>query len=150
MNRTIRKVGEDIENLKHNTAIAAMMSMLNEFYDKGVNRAEYRTLLALLNPFAPHITEELWQQCGYAQDERVLSLEQWPEFDENKTIESTVQIAVQVNGKLKTTILLPVDCEDQLAIDTAMAEDKVKNAVDGKQVFKNIVVKNKIVNLVVR
>lgn len=150
MHRTIKKVGEDIENLKHNTAIAAMMSMLNEFYESGVNRAEYRTLLVLLCPFAPHIAEELWAQCGYAHDGQVLSLEPWPAYDEAKTVESAVEIAVQVNGKLKSTVTLPLDCEEQAAIDAALADEKVKNAVGDKQVFKTIVVRNKIVNLVVR
>ncbi|MGE4548440.1 MAG: leucine--tRNA ligase [Intestinibacillus sp.] len=150
MHRTIQKVGEDIENLKHNTAIAAMMSMINEFYDKGVNREEYKTLLTLLNPFAPHITEELWEQCGFAHDGQVLSLEAWPAFDASKTVESSVEIAVQVNGKLKSTIRLPMDCEEKQAVDAALADEKVQNAIGDKPVFKTIVVKNKIVNLVVR
>ena len=150
MHRTIQKVGEDIENLKHNTAIAAMMSMVNEFYDKGVNRAEYKTLLTLLNPFAPHITEELWEQCGYAREDQVLSLETWPAFDACKTVEASIEIAVQVNGKLKSTIRLPMDCEEKVAVDTALADEKVRSAVGDKAIFKTIVVKNKIVNLVVR
>ena len=101
MHRTIKKVGEDADSLKANTAIAALMTMLNEFYDKGVNKAEYKTFLALLNPFAPHITEELWQQLG---ETGLLSVAPWPAYDEAKTVESTVEMAVQVNGKLKGTI----------------------------------------------
>ena len=147
MHRTIKKVGEDADNLKANTAIAALMTMLNEFYDKGVNRAEYMAFLTLLNPFAPHITEELWQQMG---GEGLLSIAPWPVYDEAKTVEDTVEVAVQVNGKLKCTIKLPVDCDKQLAIDTALAEEKVQNAVEGKQMVKQIVVPGKIVNLVVR
>ena len=147
MHRTIKKVGEDADNLKANTAIAALMTMLNEFYDKGVNKAEYMTFLTLLNPFAPHITEELWQQMG---GEGLLSIAPWPVYDEAKTIEDTVQIAVQVNGKLKCTIKLPVDCDKQTAIDTALAEEKVQHAVEGKQMVKQIVVPGKIVNLVVK
>ncbi len=150
MHRTIKKVGEDIEALKANTAIAAMMSMVNEFYDKGVNHAEYRTLLTLLCPFAPHIAEELWQQGGYAKDGCVLSVEAWPVYEEEKTVESTIEIAVQVCGKLKSTVRLPMDCEQQQAIDTAMADEKVQNAVAGKQIVKTIVVKNKIVNIVAK
>ena len=147
INKTIKKVGEDIENLKANTAIAAMMSMVNDFYDKGINKAEYKTLLKLVCPFAPHVAEELWSMLG---ETSVLSLESWPEYDENKTQESSVQIAVQVNGKLRATISLPVDCEQQLAIDTALADEKVQKAVEGKNIVKTIVVKNKIVNLVVK
>ena len=147
MNRTIKKVGEDADNLKANTAIAALMTMLNEFYDKGVNKAEYKTFLALLNPFAPHITEELWQQLG---EDGLLSVAPWPTYDEAKTVESTVELAVQVNGKLKCTIKLAVDADKQTAIDTAMAEEKVQHAIEGKQIVKQIVVPGKIVNLVVK
>ena len=147
MNRTIKKVGEDADNLKANTAIAALMTMLNEFYDKGVNKAEYKTFLALLNPFAPHITEELWQQMG---ETGLLSVAPWPTYDEAKTVESTVELAVQVNGKLKCTIKLAADADKQTAIDTAMAEEKVQHAIEGKQIVKQIVVPGKIVNLVVK
>ena len=147
MNKTIKKVGEDIENLKANTAIAALMSMVNEFYDKGVNKAEYKTLLTLVSPFAPHITEELWSMLG---ETSVLSLEAWPAYDETKTVESSIEIGVQVNGKLKSTVQLPVDCEQQLAIDTALADEKVKKAIEGKNIIKTIVVKNKIVNIVAK
>ena len=147
MNRTIKKVGEDADNLKANTAIAALMTMLNEFYDKGVNKAEYKTFLALLNPFAPHITEELWQQLG---ETSLLSVAPWPTYDEAKTVESTVELAVQVNGKLKCTIKLAVDADKQTAIDTALAEEKVQHAIEGKQIVKQIVVPGKIVNLVVK
>ena len=147
MHRTIKKVGEDADNLKANTAIAALMTMLNEFYDKGVNKAEYMTFLTLLNPFAPHITEELWQQMG---GEGLLSVAPWPVYDEAKTVEDTVEMAVQVNGKLKCTIKLPADCDKQAAIDVALAEEKVQHAVEGKQMVKQIVVPGKIVNLVVR
>ena len=139
MNRTIKKVGEDADNLKANTAIAALMTMLNEFYDKGVNKAEYKTFLALLNPFAPHITET-----------GLLSVAPWPTYDEAKTVESTVELAVQVNGKLKCTIKLAVDADKQTAIDTALAEEKVQHAIEGKQIVKQIVVPGKIVNLVVK
>ena len=147
MNRTIKKVGEDADNLKANTAIAALMTMLNEFYDKGVNKAEYKTFLALLNPFAPHITEELWQQLG---EDGLLSVAPWPTYDEAKTVESTVELAVQVNGKLKCTIKLAADADKQTAIDTALAEEKVQHAIEGKQIVKQIVVPGKIVNLVVK
>ena len=147
MHRTIKKVGEDADNLKANTAIAALMTMLNEFYDKGVNKAEYKTFLALLNPFAPHITEELWQQLG---ENGLLSIAPWPQYDESKTVESTVEMAVQVNGKLKGTIKLAADADKQAAIDAALAEEKVQHAIEGKQIVKQIVVPGKIVNIVVK
>ena len=147
MHRTIKKVGEDADNLKANTAIAALMTMLNEFYDKGVNKAEYKTFLALLNPFAPHITEELWQQLG---ENSLLSVAPWPQYDESKTVESTVEMAVQVNGKLKGTIKLAADADKQAAIDAALAEEKVQHAIEGKQIVKQIVVPGKIVNIVVK
>ena len=147
MHRTIKKVGEDADSLKANTAIAALMTMLNEFYDKGVNKAEYKTFLALLNPFAPHITEELWQQIG---ETGLLSVAPWPAYDEAKTVESTVEMAVQVNGKLKGTIKLAADADKQAAIDAALAEEKVQHAIEGKQIVKQIVVPGKIVNLVVK
>ena len=147
MHRTIQKVSEDIENLKMNTAIAQMMTLLNQLTEKGVNRAEYKTLLALLNPFAPHVTEELWQMMGETD---LLSLHTWPSFDENKTVESSVTIAVQVNGKVKGTVTLPMDCPKEQALEIAMADSKIQNAINGKNVVKSIVVPNKIINLVVK
>ena len=107
-------------------------------------RDRYKTFLALLNPFAPHITEELWQQLG---ETGLLSVAPWPTYDEAKTVESTVELAVQVNGKLKCTIKLAADADKQTAIDTAMAEEKVQHAIEGKQIVKQIVVPGKIVNL---
>ncbi|MGM9631079.1 leucine--tRNA ligase [Butyricicoccus sp.] len=147
MHRTIQKVSEDIENLKMNTAIAQMMTLLNQLYDNGVNRAEYKTLLTLLNPFAPHATEELWQMLGETD---LLSLHTWPEFDESKTVESSIEIAVQVNGKVKGKVTLPMDCAKDEALAIAMADAKVQNAIAGKNVVKSIVVPNKIINLVVK
>ena len=147
MHRTIQKVTEDIEGLKMNTAIAQMMTLLNQLADKGVNRAEYKTLLTLLNPFAPHVTEELWQMLGETD---LLSLHTWPEFDEKKTVEASIQIAVQVNGKVKGKVTLPMDCPKEEALSIAMADSKVQNAIAGKNVVKSIVVPNKIINLVVK
>ena len=147
INKTIKKIGEDVENLKHNTAIAALMSMLNAFYDKGVNRAEYKTLLKLLNPFAPHITEELWQMLG---ETSLLSLETWPDYDPDKTVDASIEIGVQINGKLRSTVKLPMDCEQQAAIDAALADPKIAAAVEGKNIVKTIVVKNKIINIVAK
>lgn len=147
MHYTIKKVQEDIDNLKSNTAIAALMSMINEFFDKGVNKAEYKTFLALLCPFAPHVAEELWQKLGESD---LLSVHQWPVYDEKKTVSDTVEVAVQVNGKLKSTIQLPIDSDEQTALDAALADAKIMRAIEGKELIKKIVIKNKIVNLVVR
>ena len=147
LHRTIQKVGEDIEGLKYNTAIAAMMSLINHLYEHGVNRAEYATLLKLLNPFAPHMTEELWEMMG---GEGMLVHAAWPEYDEAKTKASSVEIAVQVNGKLKATVQVEADCEDAAALEAALADARVAAAVSGMDIVKKIVVKNKIVNLVVR
>ena len=147
IHKTIKKVSEDIETLKNNTAIAALMSLVNAFYDKGVNRAEYETLLKLVNPFAPHVTEELWQLLGH---DTVLSLENWPAYEEEKTIESSIEIGVQVNGKIKSTVKLPMDCDQETAVAAALADEKVQNAVAGKNIVKTIVVKNKLVNLILK
>ncbi|MGI6335872.1 MAG: leucine--tRNA ligase [Eubacteriales bacterium] len=148
MHRTIKKVSEDIEEMKFNTAIAAMMTLVNQFYDKGCNRAEYETFLRLLSPFAPHIVEELWHTLGYAGE--YASIVQWPEWDESKTVEATIAQAVQVNGKVKTVIELPVDCDVETAKTAALADEKVKAALEGKTIVKWIVVPNKIVNIVVK
>ncbi|MFI3226662.1 MAG: leucine--tRNA ligase [Clostridia bacterium] len=145
MHKTIKKVRDDIENLKFNTAIAALMALLNEVKD--INMAEYKTLLALANPFAPHITEEIWREIGQTS---MLSLETFPVYDDAKTMDSTINIAVQVNGKLRSTIKLPTDCDQELALLTAKADEKIAKAIEGMQIVKEIVVKNRIVNIVVK
>ena len=147
MHRTIKKVGEDADSLKANTAIAALMTMLNEFYDKGVNKAEYKTFLALLNPFAPHITEELWQQLGHTEQ---LAYHAWPTYDEAKCVEQTIEIAVQVNGKVKARIKVPAAIENADAIAAAKAEPAVAEAIAGKTIAKEIYVKGKLVNIAVK
>ena len=117
MHQTIKKVSSDFENLKYNTAIAAMMSLINEFYKKNaITRGEYKTLLTLLNPVAPHITEELWQTAGF---EGRLYQAAWPEFEEEKTIESVVEIGVQVNGKMRVTINVSKDETKENVINMA-------------------------------
>ena len=146
--RTIKKVTEDIENLKMNTAIAALMSLLNDIQAAGsITKAEYRTYLLLLNPFAPHMTEELWQQCGF---EGMLNEAEWPEFDESKCADSTVQIAVQVNGKIKARIDVPTDITAPDAIALAKKDAAVLSAVEGKTVIKELYVPKKLVNIVVK
>ncbi len=147
-NRTVKKVTEDIEGLKMNTAIAALMSLLNEIQATGsVNRAEFKTYLILLNPFAPHITEELWQQCGY---EGQLAHAKWPEFDEAKCVEDTVEIAVQVNGKLRAKLTVATGAAKEDAIAAAKAEPNVAKALEGKTICKEIYVPGKLVNIAVR
>ena len=147
MHRTIKKVSEDIENLKFNTAIAALMSLLNIFSENGVNKAEFMTFLVLLNPFAPHITEELAESFGVKD---TLVRYPWPKYDESKTVEESVNIAVQVNGKLKGVVVLPLDCDEEQAKKAALDDEKVKSAIEGKNIAKIIVVKNKIINIVAK
>ncbi len=148
LHQTIKKVTSDIGAMKFNTAIAAMMTFVNTVYDNGgtINEAEYKTLLALLNPFAPHITEELFERFG----EGMLCQTKWPPYDESKTVEDSVTVAVQMNGKLRATITLPRDCENSEAEKAALADPKVAQGLEGKTIVKVIVVKNKIVNIVAK
>ena len=151
IHKTIKKVGSDIDELKMNTAIAALMTMVNEFYTNGCTRGEVKTLLELLSPFAPHIAEEMWELMGYAKSEGKMAMQMpWPKYDEAKTVDTEREMAVQVNGKLKTTIVVPVDSEDSVIIDAACADEKIKRLMEGKQLFKTIVVKNKLVNLIIK
>ena len=145
MHQTIKKVSSDFENLKYNTAIAAMMSLINEFYKKGeVNRAEFKTLLTLLNPVAPHITEELWSVCGF---EGYVYESTWPEYDETKTVEDTVEIAVQINGKTKTVVKVAKDIDKDSAI--AQGKEALGDKLSGT-VVKEIYVPGRIINIVVK
>ena len=146
--RTIKKVTEDIEGLKMNTAIAALMSLLNDIQGLGsINRAEFKTYLILLNPFAPHMTEELWQQAGF---EGMLNEAEWPKYDEAKCADSTVEIAVQVNGKIKARINVAADISAPDAIAAAKADGAVAAAIDGKNIVKELYVPKKLVNIVVK
>ncbi len=148
MHQTIKKVSNDFENLKFNTAIAAMMALLNDFYKKGqINKAEFATLITLLNPVAPHITEELWQKLGHTD---YLYQQTWPEYDETKTVESTVEIAVQVNGKVKAKLNVSLDDTQEAVKEKVFAASSVQAAVDGKNIVKEIYVKGKIYNIVVK
>ena len=148
MHKAIKKVSNDIEILKFNTAIAALMSLLNDIYaKKKITRGEMRTFLTLLNPFAPHITEELWSMAGF---EGMIAEQSWPEFDEQKTVDESIEIAVQVNGKLRGTIKLPIDSTQENALALAYQNEAVKTAVEGKKIVKEIYVKNKIVNIVAK
>ncbi len=148
IHKTIKKVTNDIEELKFNTAIAALMSLANDISAAGTLTVdEYKTVLKLLCPIAPHICEEMWESVG---GEGFCSMAAWPEYCEEKTIDSSVEIAVQVNGKLRATILLPRDMAKEDAIAAAKADEKVKPFVEGKTIIKEIAVPNKIVNIVVK
>lgn len=147
--KTVKKVSEDIEQLKYNTAIAAMMTLLNAIYDAGsINRAELRTFLLMLNPFAPHVTEEMWATLGYG--EMLAKDGVWPDFDEAKCVDATIEIAVQVNGKLRSKLTVPADIAAADAIAAAKADEKTQTFLDGKTVVKEIYVPGKLVNLVVK
>ena len=148
MHKTIKKVSEDIEAMKFNTAIAAMMSLINEIYAVGsITKKEFRDLLIILNPFAPHITEELYQIIGC---EGVLNEQKWVEFDEALCVDSTIEIVCQVNGKIKCKLNVPSDIEQADVIAAAKSDAKVKEAIDGKNIVKEIYVKGKLVNIVAK
>ena len=148
IHRTIKKVTEDIDNLKANTAIAAMMSLLNAIADTGaVTKGELRTLTLLLNPFAPHMTEELWEQMGFGG---TVTDQQWPAYDEAKCKDETVEIVVQLNGKVRAKLSIPAEMEAADAIALAKQEEKIKAAFENMQIVKEIYVKGKLVNLVVK
>ena len=147
MHRTIKKVSEDIEAMKFNTAIASMMTLLNTIYENGsINRAEYGALLRILNPFAPHMTEEIYQNVFG----KILSEQSWPAYDDALCVEKTVEMAVQVNGKLRGRIRVPTDADAEIVLGIAKADEVVGAALAGKTLVKEIVVPNKIVNLVVK
>ena len=147
IHRTIKKVGYDIENLKFNTAIAALMALVNEFYDKQPSKGDIKILLTLLSAFAPHISEELWGIQGF---EGYAANAPWPKYDEEKTIDSRCEIAVQILGKLRSTINVPMDSDDDFVIETAKADEKIKKYIDGKTIVKTIVVKNRLLNLIIK
>ena len=146
--KTIKKVSEDIEDLKFNTAIAAMMALINEIYDKkAVTKGEMKTFLRLLNPFAPHLTEELWQSCGF---EGLLAKAEWPAYEEAKTIENETEIPVQINGKLRSVITVAKDLPKEAVLAAAKADEKIVQQTEGKTIVKEIYVPGKLVNIVVK
>lgn len=148
MHRTIKKVTEDIDNLKCNTAIAAMMSLLNDIYESGkITKKELRDFIVILNPFAPHVTEELWSVMNFGG---AVTDQSWPTYDESKCVEQTIEIVAQVNGKVRAKLTVPTDIEAADAIALAKADEKVKAFLDGMTVIKEFYVKGKLVNLVVK
>ena len=151
VHKTIKKVTSDIDELKMNTAIAALMAMVNDFYAKGLSKGDLEALLKMLSPFAPHMVEEMWELMGFAAKYGKMCMQMdWPVFDESKTIDATAEMAVQVNGKLKGTVIVPTDSDEQTVVAAAMELEKVKKSTDGMSVVKTILVKNKLVNLIIK
>lgn len=147
--KTVKKVSEDIETLKYNTAIAALMTLLNNIYDVGeINRAELKTLLILVNPFAPHVTEEMWSTLGYG--EMLAKDAVWPTYDPEKCVDSTIEIAVQVNGKLRGKLMVAADISAADAIAAAKMDEKVQGFLTDKNIVKEIYVPGKLVNIVAK
>jgi len=147
MHQTIKKVTHDIDTLKGNTAVAQLMTLVNHFYDIGsVNDAEYKSFLLLLNPFSPHITEEIWEKQAYGQ---AITDQAWPSYDEAKTVENTVEIVLQLNGKIKARVNIPHDLGKEEALELARTHEAMKGELDGKRVVKEIYVPGRLVNLVV-
>lgn len=149
MHKTIKKVTEDIDNLKPNTAIATLMTLMNQFGDKGCNRAELKTFLTLLSPFAPHICDELWEMKKF---DGICSVTAWPSYSEEKCRDSEINIAVQVNGKMRGTVLMDADLDNDTVLSNVLADEKIARFLEkqGGSVVKTIVVKNKLVNLIVK
>ena len=146
--KTVKKVSNDIETLKYNTAIAALMTLTNEIYAKGaINKAELKTFITLLNPIAPHITEEIWEVAGF---EGMLNETTWPAYDEAKCIDNEVEIAVQINGKVREKLVIAADASQEEAIAAAKANEKIAAAIDGMTIVKELYVKGRLVNIVVR
>ena len=151
IHKTIKKVTTDIDDLKMNTAIAALMAMVNEFYASGLTRGDLQQLMLMLSPFAPHMVEEMWELTGYAAKTGKMAMQMpWPTWDESKTVDSHVEMAVQVNGKLKGTVTVAMDSDEETVKAAALALDKVQKATGGMTVVKTILVKNKLINLIVK
>ena len=151
IHKTIKKVGDDILELKMNTAIAALMTLVNQFYSNGCTKGDLKNLVLLLSPFAPHIAEEMWEQLGFAESEGKMAMQMsWPEYDEAKTVDAEHEMAVQVNGKLRSTIRVANDADEDTIVKTALADEKIQRQMEGMQLVKTIVVKNRIVNLILK
>ncbi len=152
LHKTIKKVSEDIENMKFNTAIAAMMTLLNDFTKAGsITKEDLLTFIKLLSPFAPHMTEEMWEFMGMNTDGKTfLTVSKWPEYDEAKTKDAVKEIGVQVNGKVRGTIEIPVDCSKEEALAAGKAEPNVARAMEGKTIIKEVYVPGRILNFVIK
>jgi len=151
VHKTIKKVSDDIEAMKFNTAIAALMSLINDFYANGASRGDMKALLLMLSPFAPHLCEEQWEIMGFAAETgSEISKMAWPVYDESKTVAATVEMAVQIQGKLRGTIVVPMDSDEAAVVEAAKGVEKVARALEGMQIVKVIHVKNKLVNLILK
>ena len=151
IHKTIKKVSSDIDELKLNTAIAALMALVNQFYSTGLSRGDLRVLMLLLSPFAPHMVEEMWELTGYAEKCGKMAMQMdWPAYDEAKTVDSQVDMAIQVNGKLKGAVTVPAGSDQETVMAAAMTLEKVKKATEGMSVVKTILVKDKLMNLIVK
>ncbi|MEG1779240.1 MAG: class I tRNA ligase family protein, partial [Oscillospiraceae bacterium] len=147
-NKTIKKVSEDIEALKFNTAIAAMMGLLNEITDKGsITKGEYKALLIILNPFAPHITEEIWQQQNFGG---MLSAQKWATYDESKCQDDVIEIGIQISGKIRARMMIAADADKEAYLVAAKENEIIKAQIEGKTIVKEIVIPGKLVNIVVK
>jgi leucyl-tRNA synthetase len=148
MHRTIKKVSQDLEEMKYNTAVAALMTLINEFYDHGsVTKDELKTFIVLLNPIAPHITEEIWHLQGY---EGMLNQTQWPVWDDDKTVEDIIEIPVQINGKVRAKVNVAKDADQAVVGKAVMNDENVKMFIGEKKIVKEIFVPGKIYNIVVK
>ena len=145
VHKAIKKVADDIEAMKFNTAIATLMALVNDFYANGASLGDMKALLLMLSPFAPHICEELWEYLGF---EGMVCQQPWPEYDHSKTIAAEVQMAVQVGGKLKANIVVPMDSDEDTVVAAALADPKVAKLAEGMEIVKTILVKNRLVNLI--
>ena len=151
VHKTIKKVSDDIEAMKFNTAIAALMALVNDFYQNGCSKGDYAALLLMLSPFAPHMGEELWETLGFAAEKGGMACQQsWPAYDASKTVDAEVNMAVQVCGKLRGTITVPVDSGEEAVVAAALADPKVQKFTEGKKLVKTILVPNKLVNLIAK
>ena len=147
VHKTIKKVADDIESMKFNTAIAAMMTLVGDFQKNGCSKGDMKTLVTLLSPFAPHVAEELWEMLG---GEGFVCRQPWPAYDESKTVADTIQMAVQVNGKVRANITVPTGADNDTIIAAAQADPKVQKFTDGMALAKTIVVPGRLVNLIVK
>ncbi len=151
IHKTIKKVTSDIDELKMNTAIAALMALVNAFYANGLTKGDLSMLMLMLSPFAPHMVEEMWELTGFAAKSGKMAMQMsWPAYDEAKTIDANVEMAVQVNGKLKGTVNVPVDSDEAAVLEAVKAVEKVQKATEGMSIVKTILVKNKLINLIVK
>ncbi|WP_409968200.1 leucine--tRNA ligase [Bengtsoniella intestinalis] len=151
IHKAILKVNQDIEAMKFNTAIATMMALVNDFYAKGLTKGDMKALTLMLSPFAPHMAEEMWELLGFAASEGKMACQMaWPAYDESKTVSSTVEMAIQIGGKLRGTVVVPVDSDEATVVAAAMGVEKVAKALEGMQIIKTILVKNRLVNLIAK